>query len=222
MPGKRCHICDKHNWPRPGSTVWARWTTGLARTARARCDAAGLRGLDSALLGLIKLGEGELPDAALALCADLLIMPTTLVAYGELLDRAVIRAQVYGTLCREGVPHADAEALSIAAADWALARRRAKRLRIDGPSVGGLRFASMVEGDQAAEQEALEIDEALADRARGYALIAARPKEKQASRDQDAADLASGAKSRAELHRENAAFAGLPVRINFAGAKSFG
>lgn len=40
-----------------------------------------------------------------------------------------------------------------------------------------------------------------------------RAREKQASRDQDAADLASGAKTREQLHAENAAFAGLRVRV---------
>ena len=48
---------------------------------------------------------------------------------------------------------------------------------------------------------------------------AERAREKQASRDQDAADLASGAKTHEHLHAENAALAGLRVRVNFAGAK---
>ena len=48
---------------------------------------------------------------------------------------------------------------------------------------------------------------------------AERAREKQASRDQDAADLASGAKTREQLHAENAALAGLRVRVDYAGAK---
>ena len=46
----------------------------------------------------------------------------------------------------------------------------------------------------------------------------ARAAEKQASRDEDAAALASGAKSRDDLRRENGAFAQLRVRPNFATA----
>jgi hypothetical protein len=49
---------------------------------------------------------------------------------------------------------------------------------------------------------------------------AERARQKQASREQDARDLASGAKSRAELHRENAHFSSLRVGIQFGGAKS--
>ncbi len=48
---------------------------------------------------------------------------------------------------------------------------------------------------------------------------AERAREKQASREQDERDLASGAKTREQLHRENAAFAGLKVRIDFSKAK---
>lgn len=51
---------------------------------------------------------------------------------------------------------------------------------------------------------------------------AERAREKQAAREQDAADLASGAKTREQLRAENATFAGLRVRVNFAGAKRLG
>jgi len=51
---------------------------------------------------------------------------------------------------------------------------------------------------------------------------AERAREKQASREQDARDLATGRKSQEQLHRENAHFSSLRVRINFAGAKSLG
>lgn len=44
----------------------------------------------------------------------------------------------------------------------------------------------------------------------------ARSAEKQASRDEDDAALASGAKSRDDLRRENGAFAQLRVRPDFA------
>ncbi|MBK8696403.1 MAG: hypothetical protein IPN17_30080 [Deltaproteobacteria bacterium] len=46
----------------------------------------------------------------------------------------------------------------------------------------------------------------------------ARAAEKQASRDEDDAALASGAKSRDELRRDNGAFARLRVRPDFAAA----
>ncbi len=46
----------------------------------------------------------------------------------------------------------------------------------------------------------------------------ARAAEKQASRDEDDADLASGAKSRDDLRRENGALAQLRVRPDFAAA----
>lgn len=48
---------------------------------------------------------------------------------------------------------------------------------------------------------------------------AERAREKQASREEDERALAAGEKTREQLHRENAAFAGLKVRVNFAGAK---
>ena len=48
---------------------------------------------------------------------------------------------------------------------------------------------------------------------------AERAREKQAARDQDAADIASGAKSREQLHAENAVLAELRVRVDYAGAK---
>lgn len=44
----------------------------------------------------------------------------------------------------------------------------------------------------------------------GPLATAERACEKQAAREQDAADLASGAKTREQLHAENAAFAGYP------------
>jgi hypothetical protein len=43
-----------------------------------------------------------------------------------------------------------------------------------------------------------------------------RAREKQASRERDEADLASGRKTREQLRRENGAFAFLRVRIDFA------
>ncbi len=46
----------------------------------------------------------------------------------------------------------------------------------------------------------------------------ARAAEKQASRDEDDAALASGAKSRDELRRDNGAFAQLRVRPDFAAS----
>lgn len=45
-----------------------------------------------------------------------------------------------------------------------------------------------------------------------------RAAEKQASRDEDAAALASGTKSRDDLHRENGVFALLKVRPDFAAS----
>lgn len=45
-----------------------------------------------------------------------------------------------------------------------------------------------------------------------------RAREKQASRDQDEADLASGKKTRDDLRRENGAFTGLNVRVNIGRA----
>nr|MBK7070634.1 hypothetical protein [Deltaproteobacteria bacterium] len=45
-----------------------------------------------------------------------------------------------------------------------------------------------------------------------------RAAEKQASRDEDEAALASGAKSRDDLRRENGAFAQFRVRPDFAAA----
>jgi hypothetical protein len=46
-----------------------------------------------------------------------------------------------------------------------------------------------------------------------------RAREKQASRDHDARDLASGNKSREQLRRENGHFAFPHVRISARGAK---
>lgn len=43
-----------------------------------------------------------------------------------------------------------------------------------------------------------------------------RAREKQASRERDEADLASGRKTREQLRRESGAFAFLRVRIDFA------
>ena len=48
---------------------------------------------------------------------------------------------------------------------------------------------------------------------------AERAREKQASRDQDAADLASGRKTREQLKRENSATAGIQFHMNLAAAK---
>ncbi len=42
---------------------------------------------------------------------------------------------------------------------------------------------------------------------------------KQASRDVDAADFASGRKSAAQLYRENGHFAGLRVRVDYKSCK---
>lgn len=219
----RCHTCVKGNWPAPGSPAWSRWVKGLVRTMGARCMAKGVpASAQSAALACMMLGDGPMPPEVAPLIPDILAMPTSLVAYNELVDRAVVRAQVYGTLCREGVDPAMAERLSTEAADWSLARRRARRMRIDALPVNGLRFAPVAEDDTAAEAEAQAVDEALADRARVFALIAMRPAEKQASRVRDAADLASGAKTPDELHRENAALAGLPVRIDWKNAKELG
>ncbi len=47
-----------------------------------------------------------------------------------------------------------------------------------------------------------------------------RRQEKQDSRDADARALASGEKSREQLRRENGAFSGLNVEIDFDGAQS--
>jgi hypothetical protein len=47
-----------------------------------------------------------------------------------------------------------------------------------------------------------------------------RRQEKQASREADARALASGEKSREQLRRENGAFSGLNVEIDFDGAQS--
>jgi hypothetical protein len=46
-----------------------------------------------------------------------------------------------------------------------------------------------------------------------------RAREKQASRDEDARALASGAKSRAQLCRENGVFVFPKVRVSLRGAK---
>jgi hypothetical protein len=46
-----------------------------------------------------------------------------------------------------------------------------------------------------------------------------RAREKQASRDEDARALASGAKSRAQLHRDNGVFVFPHVRVSLRGAK---
>lgn len=43
-----------------------------------------------------------------------------------------------------------------------------------------------------------------------------RAREKQASRDQDAADLASGKKTREQLRRENGMFHGLILHVDFS------
>jgi hypothetical protein len=49
---------------------------------------------------------------------------------------------------------------------------------------------------------------------------AERARQKQASRDQDARDLASGQKSREALRQENGCLASVRIRVSFAGAKS--
>ena len=46
-----------------------------------------------------------------------------------------------------------------------------------------------------------------------------RVRQKQAARDQDAADLASGRKTQEQLHRENSWLHGLRFRVDLAGAK---
>jgi hypothetical protein len=46
-----------------------------------------------------------------------------------------------------------------------------------------------------------------------------RALEKQLAREADERDLASGKKSREQLRRENAHFAGLRVRVDFKAAK---
>lgn len=45
---------------------------------------------------------------------------------------------------------------------------------------------------------------------------AERAREKQASRDQDVADLASGKKTREQLRRENGMLYGLTLRVDFS------
>lgn len=47
-----------------------------------------------------------------------------------------------------------------------------------------------------------------------------RAAEKQTSRDEDERALASGEKTQEQLRRENGAFFGMRVRINYGGAKS--
>ena len=51
---------------------------------------------------------------------------------------------------------------------------------------------------------------------------AERAREKQASREQNEQEVLSGQKSREQIHRENAHFSTLKIRVNFAGAKSLG
>ena len=48
---------------------------------------------------------------------------------------------------------------------------------------------------------------------------AERAREKQRAREEDAHDLASGTKSRAQLRRENGVFAFPNVRVSLRGAK---
>lgn len=47
-----------------------------------------------------------------------------------------------------------------------------------------------------------------------------RAREKQASRERDERDLATGEKTQEQLRHENGHFSSLRVRINYAGAKS--
>ena len=48
---------------------------------------------------------------------------------------------------------------------------------------------------------------------------AERAREKQASRDQDEADLASGRKTREQLRLENSITIGVPLQMDLAGSK---
>lgn len=54
---------------------------------------------------------------------------------------------------------------------------------------------------------------------RACALMREIDREKQASRDADARDLASGRKSREQLARENSLFYGRQFRVDFKSAK---
>ena len=53
----------------------------------------------------------------------------------------------------------------------------------------------------------------MSDRFRGYLAPGERAEEKRLSREKDAADLASGVKTAADLAKENGHFAGLKVRM---------
>ncbi len=63
------------------------------------------------------------------------------------------------------------------------------------------------------------VDNDVKSAARGYDPVK-RAAEKQASRDQDEADLASGAKTREQLRRENGLLFGFGWRVKLAEAKS--
>lgn len=103
---RRCRPCQKDT-PRLGGAAWSRWTRGLCRTVRARCESAGHGRLALATWEGLMLDE-PLPIETTPLVADIAALPFSHRRYQRCIDVAVIRAQLETHLIGQGYPNGPA------------------------------------------------------------------------------------------------------------------
>ena len=138
-----CRWCDRLNIPPPGGPAWRRWTRGLSRTIRRRCDDAGLWQHQIAASKALLFDDGAVPAEVTELLADIAVLPCSYGRYAVVLERALNQVGLSMRLPRERV----------------LMRVAMPRLRVevvDGGEAG--------EDEAAAEHEAAAVEEARARR----------------------------------------------------------